>query len=509
MSSQKISLVDISIGSNMYGRISDLPNTPSHVLAEFVDNAIQSYLDNKDYLCKLEPDYKLRIEIDMRWDDSDNKRASSIEIRDNAAGISESKYLDAFKLAHTPENNKGLNEYGMGMKTAALWLGEVWSVKTGALGENVARTITFDLNKVMANELKSLPVTAENKKPNAHFTHIRIEDPTNSSPTIKTLEKIKSELSSIYRKWLRKDEVDIIVNGEKLYFKDFPVLIAPFARDPKGPAIEWKKDINFSFGKYKARGFIGILKDINNANNGFVLLRRGRVVVGAETDGRYFPKSLSGTSGNFRYKRLFGELELEGFEVAFNKNDIQDRENLEALMDALRGEIHQKDFDLFTQAEEYRLDVRTKKINKLVRSHNNSKKKGEIIEVNPPKKNVEQNILGNNDLPKPTHAFTEPIVINQFVDIYKIRGKEYKLEVKFVDQGKDLVWLDVSKKKDNIIICMINQNHPFFEYFEPSKSIIAILKTMVLAKFTSKENGNDSTAEFFNDFNDYIKETKA
>ena len=36
--------VDITIGANMYGRISDLPNTPSHVLAEFVDNAIQSYI---------------------------------------------------------------------------------------------------------------------------------------------------------------------------------------------------------------------------------------------------------------------------------------------------------------------------------------------------------------------------------------------------------------------------------------------------------------------------------
>ena len=35
MTEQNISVVDITIGANMYGRISDLPNTPSHVLAEF------------------------------------------------------------------------------------------------------------------------------------------------------------------------------------------------------------------------------------------------------------------------------------------------------------------------------------------------------------------------------------------------------------------------------------------------------------------------------------------
>ena len=45
MTEQNISVVDITIGANMYGRISDLPNTPSHVLAVFVDNALLSFRD--------------------------------------------------------------------------------------------------------------------------------------------------------------------------------------------------------------------------------------------------------------------------------------------------------------------------------------------------------------------------------------------------------------------------------------------------------------------------------
>ena len=50
MTNQNISSVDITIGANMYGRIPDLPNTPSHVLAEFVDNALQSSRDKKEKL---------------------------------------------------------------------------------------------------------------------------------------------------------------------------------------------------------------------------------------------------------------------------------------------------------------------------------------------------------------------------------------------------------------------------------------------------------------------------
>lgn len=76
---------------------------------------------------------------------------------------------------------------------------------------------------------------------------------------------------------------------------------------------------------------MGILKDIKQGRNGFVILRRGRVVVGNEDNHRFYPKFM-GAQGTFKYKRLFGEIEVEGFNVSFNKNDIPDRENLDALL---------------------------------------------------------------------------------------------------------------------------------------------------------------------------------
>lgn len=507
INSQEISIptVDITIGANMYGRISDITNTPSHVLAEFVDNAIQSYIDNKQELLNQDPDYKLKVEIILEWDNNDDNRASMISIRDNAGGIGKDNFANAFKLAHTPDDNSGLNEFGMGMKTAALWLGEEWSVESTAIGEDVSRKIVFDLNNVMANELKSLPVTHKTADVSEHFTLVKITSPTKNVPSIKSLQKIKDELASIYRKYLRTDEIELIVNESPLSYSDPVVLTAPFHKktgQPEGEKLYWRKDIDFSFGKYRATGFIALLNTMQQTKNGLALLRRGRVVVGAETDGRYFPKVLFGTVGSPRYKRLFGELELDGFDVAFNKNDIQDRENLEMLMEALKSEIHTKNFDLYTQAENYREDERAKQVKKIVRGHNTSKEKDKRIEIN----TKPEPVLFPT---APPEQIIEPTVIDQYNDTYVVNGFPYTLKVQFVDSGKDLLWIRVSKETNNTVICNINTSHLYFEQFgKPTPAIIALLKTIAIAKFIAQKKGNDSTGEMLEHFNQLILKTK-
>lgn len=503
MINDKIEAVDISIGPNMYARLTDFPNTPSHVLAEFVDNALQSFRDKKEALLAKEPHYRLQISIEFEWN-AETGKADCIRVVDNAGGIDSHSYEKAFKLANTPENNQGLNEYGMGLKTAALWLGKFWEVKTSALGEPVSRTISFDLQKVTSLELSQLEVLTEPENADKHYTTIVIKDPTDKSPSKKSLEKIKNEISSIYRKSLRQNEADIYVDGEKLTFEETEILCAPSTKDPNGPVILWKKDIDFVFGKYRATGFIGILKTIDSTKNGFVLLRRGRVVYGAETDGRYFPKSISGSIGTFQYKRMFGELELEGFDVSFNKNDIQDKENLEALMIALRGEIRTKDFDLIAQAENYRLDVRQKTVNKIVIQHNKAVKKGGKIVINTPAQGLKP-----AKIVQPTLPLDEPVPLGTTNDVYTINGQDYTLRVEMVNEASDLFWLDTTQKDQHIIVCKINIGHAFFKHFKDSETtVVTMLKTMALAKFTAKEYGNDSTTELFQAFNDYIKNAR-
>ena len=131
------------------------------------------------------------------------------------------------------------------------------------------------------------------------------------------------------------------------------ILKAPYYKNLNGEHITWKKDIDFSMGKYSAKGFIGILKTMStNKDNGISLFRRGRVIVGSH-DEKYRPTVLCGQIGSPRYKRIFGELELKGFGVSFNKGSFIEVEDLNALMEALKFEISTKNFDLYNQAEKY------------------------------------------------------------------------------------------------------------------------------------------------------------
>ncbi len=514
MKQDNIQSVSIEIGNSLYNRFEDFPSTVSHDLAEFIDNALQSYKDNYARLKELDSTYKLKVEIDIEWDDSERKRAKSISIKDNAAGIEKSKYVTAFKPGNTPENNTGLNEFGMGLKTAACWFGNSWTAKTKALGETVERTIHFSLNDVTIQDLKTLPVEEVATDINAHYTTIKITDLTKNAPAYRSLVNIKSELASIYRMSLRNREMEIYVCGESLSFIEPEILVAPFVRTPDAEPILWKKEIAVELmgGKYRAKGFIGILRTMNKTQNRIVLMRRGRVIVGADTEGQYYSRHISGQSGSPRDKRIFGELELEGFQVTFNKNDVQDKDNLEALMEAVNGVIHTKEFDLTTQAQEYREDERTKQIKRIVKKHNTSQKTNRSpIVVNTVSNSDEVSMSTNIDT---NHGLVAApsVVLGEYEDSYKINGQDYTLKVVFMKEGKktgELFWVDVSEKNNNIIACQINTQHIYFEHFgKPDDASIALLKTMAIAKFAAKNQGNDTAADMFNFFNDFIKETK-
>lgn len=508
LTNQKVS---IDIGPKMFRRFEDLPNTVSHVLAEFIDNALQSSRDHREELLAINPNYKLNINIEILWDENESKvnqrLARKFIISDNAAGIDINHYANAFKSAETPEDNSGLNEFGMGLKTAACWLGETWSVKSKAIGEDVERIFRFDINEVTRNELTELFYETKPKSSIEHGTIIEIDATTKNIPTYKSIDKIREEIASIYRNDLRKDELNILVNNYPLDFVDYPILNAPFYSQTNEDPKLWKYTVDFKFGKYKATGFIAILKDINKDQNGLVLSRRGRVIIGAETDGRYFPKILFGAPGNFKYKRLFGELELEGFAVSFNKNDIQDKDNLEMLMEALRDKIREDEPQFFPQAEGYRTDKTSKQIKKLVKKHDDAPKiKHTPVVVDT--KVIEEK--ARQEYYTPT-IIKDSSVIDEYkkADVYKIGGNQYYLNVKFIDNGSDLIYVSVPQELNNTITCNINVKHVFFEHFgKPSDPIVAILKSLAIAKFSAGNIGNGSDKELIEYFNEFIKKTQ-
>jgi hypothetical protein len=475
-------------------------------IAEYVDNSVQSYLSNKTELYRIHNgDYKFQIQIKYEND--------HILIRDNAAGINEKNIQRAFEPANIPIDASGLNEFGLGMKTASIWLSAHWSVRTAAIGEKIERFIEFDLNEVTSQEKEELPVKSNSKSINIHFTEIILQNLTENAK-IKQIDKIVKHISSIHRNLLRTGELEIFFNGESLTYTDPAILLAPYYKDEDGEKIEWKKNIEYSLGKYKVKGFIGLLDKMSTSTeNGFSLFRRGRVIEGSH-DEKFRPKSLSGQVGSPRYKRIFGELELEGFSVSFDKGSFNKPDELEYFLNEFKNELIKSPKNIILQAENYRLPKskeQTQKIlNKAIESFEIEQKEknenpdnqfGEI------RKEIESNSIENE----------KPIIVNkntkrgEMFETKEFMGKKYNLKIEFFEDKNcphfyffetNNLLLDVNVK------CSINAGHPFFSKYEfkDYAPIIQIIKSLVYAEITAAQKGTIHGGNIRLDFNNFIRD---
>lgn len=506
----QIDKVSIALQPSVYNTFRALNNTVALTLSEYVDNSVQSYLDNKQLLLKNTKGYVFRVSIEV------DQKANQITIKDNAAGIDFKNYKRAFEPANIPLDNTKLNEFGMGMKTASVWLADKWSVRTKALGEVVERYTEFDLHKVIAENKEELIVKESLKDVNENYTEIILSQLSHNAPSPNQMDKVRRHLSSIYRIFLRNKEIEIIVNGESLQAPNYEVLNVPFFNETSGNNILWKKDIDFELGKYKAKGFIAILKTIQNNANGLVLLRRGRVIVGGD-DTRFYPPKIFGSPGNFRYKRLFGELELEGFGVTFNKNGFTDEENLNAFIDALRDELKAPGFNLLSQADNYR--VKTKEENSkiaesIVKTH---KKEVEKDTITDKIKKVEDLSSDQANINKDEQIISEANSLGSTEDFFEHEGVSYKFQVDLINEEESDALYSVKQKtlsselnEPTSIICIINLAHPFFNRFEQFKKsndyepIIEIFKSFTLAEFIATKKSLHYPSELRTKFNKYI-----
>ncbi len=318
-------------------------------LAEFIDNAIASYLKNELAIKAIEGD-KFKLEVRLEINEAENK----ITIRDNAAGINEVDYLRAFRAAEIPLDNTGLSEFGMGMKSAACWFADNWCVTSTALGESVEKKVRFDMKKIFEDKIEELDVETRNCNKNYHYTLVELFN-VNRMPRRRGVGKVKDHLKSIYREFIRNEVLVLKVDNEQLSFKDPKILTAPRYDKPKDEAIHWRKEIKFDIEEgLSVFGFVAIREKASTSEAGFALFRRGRVIEGSYDNG-FRPDFIFGAPNSYRYQRVFGELHLEGFDVNFTKKGIQWDENLEMFLRLLKDDISSKEFPLLQQAEQYRV----------------------------------------------------------------------------------------------------------------------------------------------------------
>lgn len=306
-------MITLTIQADAINSYKRLAYTPWHALAEFIDNSTQAYFDNRHLLNAALATEGDILEVSIAYD----KDAGQLRISDNSIGMSLPDLEHALHVALPPKNTAGRSKYGMGLKTAACWLGNMWTIKTKKLGEAVEHQATINVEKIAAGEGALEYKAIEGRAPEKHYTVIEISD-LNRSFQGRTLGKIREFLGSMYREDFRAKRLRLTWNGTPLEWKEVDDRILKAVNGSM-----YKKNFEFEVDGKKVHGWVGILDKGGRADAGFSVIHCGRVVRGWPDSWR--PSRLYGQfqgSNDLVNQRLVGEIHLDGFEVSHTKDDI-------------------------------------------------------------------------------------------------------------------------------------------------------------------------------------------
>ena len=337
--------LNITPGMGVYGYFKHINYKPWYAIAEFIDNALQSFQTKNGYYITRE-----KCLIDIIYDPNN----LFLTIEDNAYGIAENDHERAFTAGVPPSDRSGLSEFGIGMKSAGLWFSPHWSVITQPIDSQ--KLFTYNLvEKDLKNSSDGclLPLIS-NKNSKSGFTRIELRD-LHSKLQGKTLKKIKDHLSSIYRCFIRENLLEIKFNGESLEYKDPKILNQPPAWDKNSKKIEWKKSVSIKLNNGALiTGFVAIREEGSTSKAGLSLFRRKRLIEGSDEDKKR-PVEIFGKPNSYQYQRLFGEIHIDGFDVSHTKDSFNFLEYEEELYEKLRDLINDEPLKLIKQAKEYRV----------------------------------------------------------------------------------------------------------------------------------------------------------
>jgi len=346
--------VGIRPGVNILAVLRHLEYKPWYALAEYVDNAVQSYVSVRE---RLEHGARLRVAIEI------DRLDKTIVIRDNAGGIAEPEIARAFRPAEPPDNVSGLSQFGMGMKSASCWFAPVWEVRTSAIDEDVERRIRFDIDRIIEDRLEELEIDTVPIDPSEHFTIITLRD-VYQVPQGRTLGKIRDHLTDIYRCFLRDGVLEFSVPGASPtsssatleYVEPEPLTASRYSTDnePEGDPVEWRKSIAFELADGRVVcGHAGLLARGDTRRAGLCLFRRNRAIVGTG-DEKYRPTEIFGSGNTYESQRVWGELHMDDFDVSHTKDGFRWGDAEDEFLESLRAALDEEPLPLLKQARNYR-----------------------------------------------------------------------------------------------------------------------------------------------------------
>lgn len=385
--------INIQPGVGMYALFKAMTYKPWVALGELVDNSIDSYTKNRVSLEKIEPGFKLKVEISF-----DQGEKARILVEDNAAGIAADRVQNAFTPASSNPDHSGIGRFGIGMKSATGWYSNYYTISSRAIGEEVKRTVIFDIPKIIKDQSDRIHIATEPKIAQDHGTRIVMTQLHRSVPQTQTLTKLRAYLASMYREFIRNGTVEIFVGGEKLTYDVPDLLFEPYWPNDKGPSLEskpreWKKSFSFELSDSWAaddaedrpsrppviEGWIGILAKGDNQKSGLALIWKGKVIYGAGSMAEsgseeiYRPYEIFRTRSSNQFLRIIGEIDVSELNVTAFKDRVNWRQGEEdEFLSRLLGVVHAGKEPLLGMATNYRTTQRGSSINKKVEDALNS-----------------------------------------------------------------------------------------------------------------------------------------
>lgn len=316
---------DLSVGPGAIANYARMSYELWYALAEFIDNATQSRLNYGGIIDDVLKQESSPLVVNIVHD----RLAKTITIDDNSIGMTKDDLKAALQIARPTKDSKGRSKYGMGMKTAACWLGKNWKVITTEWGSPEQWTAEVDVERIAAGNPR-VPLTHEAVEPDAHGTKIIISG-LNRGIQKRTEETIRWYLGSMYRFDLGSGNLKLTYNGEEI----LPLEEIPFDTDDESKPYRQEFDTKIN-GK-NVKGWFGVLKKGGRKFGGFALFQNQRQIQG-------FPKA-------WKPKAIFGGVDDEGA-----NNLIAQRLTGLIEFDPSFNVSHTKDAILFSDDEEDELE---------------------------------------------------------------------------------------------------------------------------------------------------------
>jgi hypothetical protein len=482
--------INIRPGVGILGLFPNMNYRAWYALGELVDNAIDSYLTNKDRLRAAEgSDFRLRIVIDVEAQDG-----GFIKVWDNAAGIAAKDYTRAFVTAEPPTDSAGLSQFGIGMKSASCWFAREWRVRSTALGEKVQRTIEFDVPEIIRTNTETLNATSAPAPVNQHFTEVRLWN-LYKPPQTQTVGKMRRHLASMYRQFLRTGDIVIEFNGAPLVYEEPAVLVAPSYRDPDAEPQRWRKDIDLTLSSgERVTGFVAIREKGSTKEAGLSLYRNHRLIVGSD-DESFRPPEIFGGSNSYSFQRIFGELAMDDFEVSHSKDGFLWEDREDEVLRALRKEIDAPPLQLIQQAEGYRARKAPPDLGAAA-----SRAAESAASVLPQAEAVIEGQV--HDVPReivPPVAYDGEVVNSTQSRQLKIKGQLWSIAVETTTDPAATEWLKVREKqskggKARELGILVSISHPFTQRFGgvtqfELEGLIRVAMGLAIAESTARASG--------------------